>query len=562
VPEAGWNSGWRVIGQRVWAGANVGVYTRSPSVRRATGVHEGSVHAGRRRDSEVAHGDVTGFTAPGGEAVPVADLLRGQPPVVRHVGAGELGGLVLRSERRVLALDDDPTGSQTVRDVPIVMRWSAGDLAWAFRQPSPLAIVVTNSRSMSAQQAGGVAREVTAAAVAWGRARGNSGTPEVSLISRSDSTLRGHFPSEVDALMAAWTGQTGEGFDGLVFCPAYVEAGRITVGDVHWVVGGGMATPAGATEFARDAAFGYRSSDLKEWIDEKTSGRWKPAEIDAVSLEDIRIGGPNRVLEKLLGLSGGRPLVVNAADPADLDVVAWALVQAEQRGRRFMCRCGPSLLRARAGMPSRGALSSRELLGGGATGGTHGLIVVGSHVDLSSQQLGRVLALGDVSLVELEVMAALDEARRADEIARSADAVCSALGLQDVVLSTTRGVISGTDPNASLEISATVSAAVTEVVRQVRSRSPHLRFLIAKGGITSRDVLAEAMEFRRGWVIGQVLPGMVSAWMPARPAPSPGPEGSPMEAFPLIVFAGNVGEVDALADVLMLLRGGSQAGIP
>jgi uncharacterized protein YgbK (DUF1537 family) len=493
---------------------------------------------------------------PGRGPVRVADLLGDLPPVARHVGAGELSGLVLRSERRVLALDDDPTGSQTVRDVPIVMRWSEEDLRWAFHQPSPLAIVVTNSRSMSPQRAGAVAREVAAAA-----AGAFSDGTQVSLISRGDSTLRGHFPLEVDELMSAWTARTGERFDGMVFCPAYVEAGRITVGDTHWVVSGDMATAVGATEFARDAAFGYRSSGLKEWISEKTLGRWKPGEIDSVSLADIRVGGPRCVLEKLLALSGARPLVVNAADPADLDVVAWALVQAELSGRRFVCRCGPSLLRARAGVPSHGALSPGELVGGGAAVGAHGLVVVGSHVDLSSQQLSRVLALGDVGLVEFDVTAVLDGDRRADEIARSADAVCDALDEQDVVLSTTRGVVSGPGPNASLEISAAVSRAVTEVVRQVRTRRRDIRFLITKGGITSRDVLAEAMEFRRGWVIGQVLPGMVSAWIPARaPGPS-GWEGSPPPAIPLIVFAGNVGGADSLATVLIALRRGYQTDI-
>jgi hypothetical protein len=38
-------------------------------------------------------------------------------------------------------------------------------------------------------------------------------------------------------------------------------------------------------------------------ISEKTSGRWKPGEIESVSLEDIRVGSPARVLEKLFRLS-------------------------------------------------------------------------------------------------------------------------------------------------------------------------------------------------------------------------------------------------------------------
>ena len=65
--------------------------------------------------------------------------------------------------------------------------------------------------------------------------------------------------------------------------PAYFEAGRFTSGDVHWRA---RRHPVGETEFARDATFGYRASNLRDFVAEKGG-----EEATSLSLEDIR-GGP------------------------------------------------------------------------------------------------------------------------------------------------------------------------------------------------------------------------------------------------------------------------------
>jgi uncharacterized protein YgbK (DUF1537 family) len=60
--------------------------------------------------------------------------------------------------------------------------------------------------------------------------------------------------------------------------------------------------PASETEFAKDRAFGYSFSDLKDYVEEKTGGRVKAADVASFSLADIRNGGPERVSAKLLSL--------------------------------------------------------------------------------------------------------------------------------------------------------------------------------------------------------------------------------------------------------------------
>ena len=51
----------------------------------------------------------------------------------------------------------------------------------------------------------------------------------------------------------------------LLLAPAFFEAGRYTRDDVHYA----GDTPVGETEFARDATFGYRSSNLRDFLREK-----------------------------------------------------------------------------------------------------------------------------------------------------------------------------------------------------------------------------------------------------------------------------------------------------
>ena len=60
-------------------------------------------------------------------------------PPAADVDAAVLRGAVIRSGRMAgpVVLDDDPTGTQTVTDVPVVVtRWTTEDLRWALAQPA------------------------------------------------------------------------------------------------------------------------------------------------------------------------------------------------------------------------------------------------------------------------------------------------------------------------------------------------------------------------------------------------------------------------------------------
>ena len=471
-------------------------------------------------------------------AVDAREYLASQPPERRIPDAlEEIRRRVEAGGRRIAVLDDDPTGTQTVHDVPVLTTWSVEDLRWALEQPSPTFYVLTNSRSLPEKEAVAMNREVATNLAA---AAERTGTDFV-VTSRGDSTLRGHFPAETDALAEG----LGGGIDGVILCPCYLEAGRLTADDTHWVRQGERLVPAGETEFARDASFGYSASDLRDWVEEKTAGRITAPEVVSIGLADVREGGPARISEVLRGVEGGRPVVVNAASYADLEVFVLGLLDAEEGGKRFLYRTGPSFVRARGGIPEKGPLSPEELYRRRPRRG-HGLVLVGSHVALTTSQLAEALELGGVIGVELSVPRLLEGAEREGELTRVAAEVNSGLAESEVVVYTSREVVGGDSGRTGFEVGRAVSDALVEVMRRVDREEP-LAFVVAKGGITSSDVGTRGLGVRRAEVAGQMLPGIVSVWVL--------PEESAFPGLPYVIFAGNVGGPDSLARVIEILRG-------
>ncbi len=197
------------------------------------------------------------------------DELLGDTPTGPAVTAVEVARAATAAGRILIVLDDDPTGTQSVADLPVLMNWSPASLEWALGQGSPAVYVMTNSRSLGPPEAEARNREIARNAFAASEVLGVS----IDFVSRSDSTLRGHFPLETDVLAEEILRHTGRGVDGVVIVPAFGEAGRITVDSTHYAGADGAYTPVGETEFARDATFGYQSSDLRDWVQEKTEGR-------------------------------------------------------------------------------------------------------------------------------------------------------------------------------------------------------------------------------------------------------------------------------------------------
>jgi uncharacterized protein YgbK (DUF1537 family) len=437
------------------------------------------------------------------------------PPPLVVGGARER---IRAAARRIAVLDDDPTGSQTVHDVAIVTALDDD----ALELSGGTTFFLTNTRSLPEAEAAELTERVARRLLEQDR--------DVELISRSDSTLRGHVVAEVRAADRARRAVVGSGYDGVLLVPAFFEAGRCTAGDVHWARVGDEIVPVGETEFAKDATFGYSASNLREFVAEKSGAD----DALSLSLEDIRLGGVERVAEILRAVAGGRWVVVNALAYSDLEVVVLGL---QASGRSFLYRTGPSFVRALAGLEPKAPLSADDIWPDGRPEG-HGLVVVGSHVGLTSRQVAAAQERGGLHEIELDV-STLD----VDDVGAR---VKAALADEDVLVYTSRELKRGADKNDSLAIARRVSTAVTEVVQAALEARP--AWVIAKGGITSHDVAVRGLGIRRAEVLGQLLDGMVSVFRPVE-----ADEGA--VGVPYVVFAGNVGDEQTLADIVDRFRG-------
>ncbi|MEM7342651.1 MAG: four-carbon acid sugar kinase family protein [Chloroflexota bacterium] len=433
------------------------------------------------------------------------------------------------NQQKLVVLDDDPTGTQTVYDIPVLTEWSIETLQAEFlNTASNTFYILTNSRSVPSAEAQALNRDIGQNLIMAAQ----QAKKEFAVVSRSDSTLRGHFPEEVDALVDA----LAQPIDAWLIIPYFLEGGRYTLNDVHYVAEGEALVPAAETPFAQDAAFGYQASNLRQWVAEKTANRFPAETVASISIEDIRQGGPARVARNLMDLGHGSICVINAVGPRDMEVFVQGLLEAEAQGKRFLYRTAASFVQTRAGLAPRPLLEAKDINLSQEGGG---LIVVGSYVPKTTTQVEALLASDKTTPFEIDVEALLDKTRRLGEINRIVTDATEALTRnEDVTLYTSRKLISSDDAAQSLMIGQTISDGLISIIQQISTQP---RYLIAKGGITSSDVATKGLNVRRAMVRGQILPG-IPLW-------ELGPE-SRYPGIPYIVFPGNVGDSDALIQVV------------
>ena len=464
------------------------------------------------------------------QPIPKTATLASLPPEWLDDLRATIRGQVEASGRTIVVLDDDPTGTQTVHDVPVLTGWGVDVLAAELAGKPACFYILTNSRALPAPEAAALGREIgrnlAAASTQTGR--------DVAVVSRSDSTLRGHYPAETDALAEG----LGQAVHGTLIVPFFLEGGRYTIDNIHWVAEGDTLVPASQTPYAADKAFGYANSEMGAWVAEKTGGRVQAADVAAVTLDDLRVGGPDAVRDRLLGVSGGQVCVVNCASYRDMEVFVLGLLAAEAAGKRFLYRTAASFVQVRAGLPARPLLTADDLDLPKAGGG---LFVVGSYVPKTTVQLNALLAQPGIVAVEIDVAALLDE-RRADTLAAAIAAVDAGLAAdRTVAVFTSRKLVSVDDHAGSLSIGRQVSDGLIEIVQKIRVRP---RYLVAKGGITSSDTATAGLGVVRATVAGQILPG-IPVWRTGAESRHPG--------LAYIVFPGNVGGDDALVEVVRRL---------
>ena len=444
---------------------------------------------------------------------------------------------------KIVVIDDDPTGSQTVHGCPLLLRWDAGTLAAGLAHPSPLLFLLANTRALAPAAAAERVREICRALrPALERAMAAGTISSWLVVSRGDSTLRGHFPLEVDVISE----ELGP-FDATLLVPAFLEGGRTTVDGVHLLQG----RPVHESPFASDGLFGYTCSFLPDWVEEKSGGSIPATAVDRIGWRELEAGGP-ALLRHLARLESNVCVAVDGASTQQLAALAAAvralIAPGDGRPRRFLFQSAASLIQALASLPPQplapAALAALRRRGG--DGPLPGLVLVGSHVPLADRQLERLLASPGCVGVELAVakiqrllegpepaglLASLEQAwaRRLEEVLA---------GGHTPVLYTSRCEARCRHAAERRELGLVLAGLMA---RLAAGLAPGLGYLISKGGITTHTLLADGLALDHVELQGQLLPGLSLVLAATEPVPGghPGP-------LPVLTFPGNLGDGDTL----------------
>lgn len=438
----------------------------------------------------------------------------------------------MNHQPKIIVLDDDPTGSQTVHSCLLLMQWDVETLRLGLRDESPIFFILTNTRSLTPEQAREVTRQVCQNLKA---ALAAENIQEWLIVSRSDSTLRGHYPVETDAIAA----ELGP-FDAHFLVPAFFEGGRVTKNSIHYLIIDGVETPVHQTEFARDSVFGYHHSYLPDYVEEKTQGRIKSNQVERFLLADIRAGSKGRLMQ----LTGNCCCVVDGENQGDLDRLAADILNAVAAGKKFLFRSAASLLTSLANLGPQPIPA--EEMAKYVRQGKPGAIIVGSHVKKTTEQLENLLPDSGVVGIEVDVSHLLE-----DSVIQRENLLANILAkIQEVhesgltpVVYTSRQELVFDSKEVRLEFGLAVSALLMDIVRGLPK---DIGFLISKGGITSNDVLSTGLALRTARLLGQVLAGCSMVRTPADHPLFPD--------LPVVLFPGNVGDAKGLLTVYQRLN--------
>lgn len=441
---------------------------------------------------------------------------------------------------KVIVLDDDPTGIQTVHGVSVFTDWSEKSIEAGFLEDSRMFFILTNSRSMTEKETA-VLHETIASTIVKTAERLDQ---DFIIVSRGDSTLRGHFPLETEILRTTIEQQSSRQFDGEILLPFFKEGGRFTIGNIHYVQEGHELIPAGDTEFALDRTFRFQSSHLGEWIEEKSNGSFTKENTTYISLEDIRALRIEQIKDQLMTVKDFQKMVVNAVDYDDVKVFVVALIDAIKAGQHFLFRSAAALTKVLGGVEDQALLARQDLIQEESTHG--GLIMVGSHVKKTTEQLRALQQNKDIAFIEFDTHLVLEPEAFQEEMDRVIQQTERLLTTgQSVAIYTRRERLDLGDDRQEeeLKLSVQISDAVTSIVQRLSIRP---KYLIAKGGITSSDIGTRGLSVKRATVAGQIKPG-IPVWQTG--------EESKFPFMSYVIFPGNVGSKDTLKEAVDILEG-------
>ncbi len=438
---------------------------------------------------------------------------------------------------QIVVLDDDPTGIQTVHGCLLLTRWDEETLKDAFQDPYPFFYVLTNTRAYYRQKACRIISSIVENVLKVNREFGSL----IIFISRSDSTLRSHFPAEINEIIRITGGEDSRPIDAVFLVPAFFEGGRITSGSTHFVLEGDKRVPASETEFAKDSVFGYHTSYLPAYIEEKTEGIVNTGSVESISLQLLRDSRVQPLREFLHELRDRRYVVVNAENYSDLNRFTRVLLTEVERGKHFVFQSAASLVKSLSGLPDKPFVGGEIVKNKGP-----GLIVAGSYVKKTTAQLKILLDCDKTQGIEIDVRSILDSQDKILERTFNRVRQIWSNGKTPVVY-TSRKELQFSSKRERLAAGENISNFLVELVRRMPIS---LSYLLAKGGITSHDILVHGLRIATARVLGQIMPGVPVIAVPE--------DSRFFRGMPYVIFPGNVGDDHALLQVFQILNAGKK----
>jgi len=445
---------------------------------------------------------------------------------------------------KIIIIDDDPTGSQTVNDCNLILRWDYETLLKGLKDSSNLLFILANTRSLSKKDVKIRLKEICSA---LREIMNNSSFAEEDfvLISRGDSTLRGHNfvePDIINELLGP--------FDATFYIPAFIEGNRTTVNGNHFVDN----IPINKTIFSKDKIFGFNTSNIKELICEQSNYQLDFNNIENIFIKDfeaLETNQPSKLFMQIEKLKNNKKVIVDIMDYSQLDKFS-SIVRSLLKKKKFLFRSAASFISSLSNVKRTQKdhiYFSQLRRKNNSDKAMKGLIVVGSYVELTTRQLNKVLEISLCKPIEINVFKLYEFFKIGDNLNLNSlkklilNSIRRNLIRESIpVLYTSREIISPTDKNDLIQFQLFLSAFIAEIVSAIKNE---IGYLISKGGITTNTIISEGLEADSVYLEGQILPGISLVTFNLLKQKG---------KLPIVTFPGNIGNKMSLVKALEILE--------
>ncbi len=438
---------------------------------------------------------------------------------------------------KFVVIDDDPTGSQTVHDCLLLLKWDYSTLVKGFESKSNLFFILANTRSLSENDAKLTIEEICKNIKAVIASQFYE--EEIIFISRGDSTLRGHNylePSSLNSCLGP--------FDATFHIPAFIEGKRLTINGSHFV----DKTPINKTIFARDKIFGYETSNVKDLLFQKSKSQINIEHIQNLLLSDIKILNDdenNIVFKKLKNLNKNKHVIVDVENYSQLNKFALVIKKLTKQ-KKFLFRTAASFI---SSISEKKSVSQSEIffsnlrIRNKEKSFLPGLIIVGSFVELSTIQLQNLLEISNCNPIELDVfeffkITSSENYQKQRNLFKNKflkEIRFSFEKGKTPVLFTSRKFMS-LDYTEQFNFYNSLSCFIAELVADLKYE---IGYLISKGGITTNMILSNGLNADYVYLEGQILTGISVVTHNLKND----------EKLPIVTHPGNIGTKDSLVNI-------------